>query len=153
MKKNVCSINENYIKAKVESGVCPLNWLAEFYKDYNGKLVALDNKLLSFLLNNSHCDSIRETEHDGYKQTFTIIWNATDNYPETKIVISSYGRDVIEKENEYIVDSVENYYIIEELYADDIIVKGEKYAKNAIDDGQILFLVAENLEQKDEFTL
>ena len=148
MKENVYNISENYIKAKVESGVCPLNWLAEFYQNNKGKLVVLDNNLMSFLLNDSHCDSIKEQKYDGYKQTFTLIWNATEEFPETKVVISSYGRSEIEKEDEYIVDSAENYYIIEELYADDILIKGQKYAENAIDDAQMVFLVGDKLEQE-----
>lgn len=153
MKENVYNINENYIKAKVESGVCPLNWLAEFYQKYEGKLVVLDNNLMSFLLNESHCDSIKEQKYDGYKQTFTLVWSATEEYPETKVVISSYGRSEIEKEDKYIVDSVENYYIIEELYADDILVNGHKYAENAIDDAQMVFLVADKLDNTEELTL
>ena len=153
MKENIYSISENYIKAKVEGGVCPLNWLAEFYRAHNGKLVMLDNNLMIFLLNHSHCDSIEEQKFDGYKQTFTLVWNATEKFPETKVVISSYGRDAIEKEDEYIVNSVENYYIIEELYADDILINGQRYAENAIDDAQMVFLVADKLEQENELTI
>ena len=150
MEKNIVSVSSNYLKAKVESGVCPLDWLAEFYKDYDGKLVVLDNNLMSFLLNNSHCDSINESEHDGYIQTFSLVWNATEKFPETRVVISSYGRSKIEKEEEYIVDSVSNYYIIEELYADDILVNGQKYAENAIDDAQMIMLVADKLDKREE---
>ena len=154
MDKNVVSIDDFYLKAKVNKGVCPLDWLAEFYKQHAGKLVMLDKNLLSYLLNESHCDEITETAHDGFQQKFTIVWKATKDYPETKIVVSSYGKDKIEKdEEEYLVESDTNYYVIEELYAEDIIVKGTKYAQNMKDDRQIIFLVSQNLQNSANVNL
>ena len=147
MEKNIISVDDFYLKAKVNKNVCPLDWLAEFYRQYSGKLVMLDKNLLSYLLNKSHCDEIAETNFDGFKQTFTIVWKATDNYPETKVVISSYGKDKIENDGqEYLVESDTNYYVIEELYAEDIIINGTKYAENMKDDRQIIFLVSPDLE-------
>lgn len=147
MEKNLINVSSSYIKANVEKGICPLNWLAEFYRDYPGKLVMVDKNLMSFLLNDSHCDKLEETKHDGYKQTFTIVWNATDKFPETRIVISSYGRDKIEKDEKYNVDSETNYYVIEELQAEDILVNDAKYAENMLTDNQMIFLVSKQLER------
>ena len=150
MEKNIYSVSDYYIKAKLEAGVCPLNWLAEFYREYDGKLVCLDNRLMSYLLNNSHHDEVKEIPYDGFKQTFTIIWNATEEYPETRVVISVYGREPIEKGKDgYIVDNVANYYIIEELKADDILVNNQEYAKDMLEDKQMVFLVGEELENKN----
>ncbi len=153
MDKNIVSIDDFYLKARVNKNVCPLDWLANFYKDHAGKLVMLDKNLLSFLLNKSHCDEITETKFDGYQQKFTILWKATKNYPETKVVISSYGKDEIEKnEEEYLVESDTNYYVVEELYAEDIIAKGTKYAENMKEDRQIIYLVS-NLQNSANVNL
>ena len=153
MNKNILSISPYYLKACVENGICPLNWLAEHYQDYSGKLVMVDKNLLSFLLNKSHADNIIEQKHDGFVQKFTIIWEATEEFPEAKVVVSSYGRNPITKEDgKYIVDEESNYYVIEELEAEDIIVKGTKYAEHATTDGQILFLVTQPLEKTLERT-
>jgi len=153
MNKNILSVSPYYLKACVENGVCPLNWLAEYYQDFPGKLVMVDKTLLSFLLNKSCADKITEQKHDGFVQKFTIIWEATEEFPEIKVVISSYGRTPVTKEDgEYIVDEESNYYVIEELEAEEIIVKGTKYAENAKKDGQILFLVTQQLEKTLEKT-
>ncbi len=153
MDKNVVSIDDFYLKARVNKNVCPLDWLANFYKDHAGKLVMLDKNLMSYLLNQSHCDEITETKFDGYQQKFTILWKATKNYPETKVVISSYGKDKIEKdEEEYLVESDTNYYVVEELYAEDIIAKGTKYAENMKEDRQIIYLVS-NLQNSANVNL
>ena len=154
MKKNIISVDDFYLKAKVNKNVCPLDWLAEFYRQHAGKLVMLDKNLLSYLLNASHCDEITETKFDGYQQKFTIVWKATKDYPETKIVVSSYGKDKIEKDEEtYLVESDTNYYVIEELYAEDIIAKNTKYAQNLKDDKQIIFLVSPKLQNSANVNL
>ena len=147
MEKNIYSVSDYYIKAKVPQKTCPLDWLVAFYREYDGKLVCLDNKLMSYILNDCKYDEVHETPYDGFKQTFTVIWKATDTWPETRVVISVYGREPIEKgEDGYIVDNVANYYIIEELKADDILVNNQQYAQNALDDKQMIFLVADELE-------
>ncbi len=144
MNKNIISIDAYDITAKLDAGVCPLNWLAEYYHEFSGKLVMLDNNLLSYLLNQSGCDEISATKFDGFKQSFTITWKATEEYPETVVLISSYGRDEISRVNdEYVVDSKRNYNVIEELKADDILVNGEPYAKNMRTDRQVIMLTAD----------
>ena len=150
MEKNIISVDDYYLTAKVNKNVCPLDWLAEYYKEYSGKLVMLDKNLLSYLLNDSHCDKISATKHDGFLQKFTIVWEATKNYPETKIVVSSYGKDKIKKQGKkYLVNSNTNYYVIEELYAEDIIVKNTTYAEKMKDDKQIIFLVSPDLQKSE----
>ena len=141
MEKNVISVDENYLVAGVNEGVCPLDWLAQFYKDYPGKLVMLDEKLMSYLLNMSSSDFIKMSEHDGYKQTFDIVWKATENYPETEVVIGSYGKDEITKQadGEYLVYRG-NYFVIEKLKAEDILVNNREYANNMKTDKQITLL-------------
>ncbi len=150
MKKAVISVDPFYLKANVERGVCPLDWLVEFYREYSGKLVMLDKNLVDFLLNKAKYDRVEETEHDGYKQTFTIVWEATEEWPETKIVLTSYGKDKIEKDVDYEVDSSTNYYVIEELYADDILVNGQKYAENMKTDRQVILLISRENVAKNE---
>ena len=150
MDKNIISVDEFSLKSNLEKGICPLNWLSEYYREYPGKLVMLDKNLLSFLLNKSNCDRIEATEHDGFKQSFTITWNATEEYPETKVVVVSYGRDNIEINEDYSVESDSNYYVIEELYAEDILINGEQYAKNLKSDRQIIFLVSKDLKEEKE---
>lgn len=149
MERNIIDVDKYNIKANVEKNVCPLNWLAEFYREYPGKLVMVDKNLMAFLLNNSHADEILENKHDGYKQGFSILWKATDEFPETRIQINSYGKDVIEKNNDYSVESDTNYYVIEELYADDILINGSKYAENMLTDEQIIYLVSRDLSKQD----
>ena len=68
MKKNIKKISENFITAEVEKKVCPLNWLAEFYKELPGKLVMIDSTLFSFLLNNSQVDGVGIKEGGDYHQ-------------------------------------------------------------------------------------
>lgn len=150
MDKNIINIDQFFIKAGVENGVCPLNWLAEFYREFPGKLVILDKALVSYLLNQSHCDKIEETEHDGYVQSFNLVWNATEEYPETRVKLVSYGRTPIEKDEKYNVESEANYYVIEELQAEDILVNGLQYAENMLDDRQMLFLVLKQPEKQNE---
>ena len=140
MKKNIVSVDEFYLKAQVEKNVCPLNWLAEYYKEFPGKLVMIDDGLLSFLLNDSHCDKVEVSKHDGYQQKASIIWNATKNYPETRTVISSYGKDKITKRGrKYVVNSEKNYFVIEELHAEDIVAE-DNYGENIKTDRQIILL-------------
>ena len=159
MEKNIISVDPQYIKASVEEGVCPLNWLAKYYKEYPGKLVMIDNKLFEFLLNKSHVDKVAFQEHDGYKQQFNLTWNATEKYPETKITISSYGKDEIIITDQHLegkpikINSKTNYYVIEKLAAEDILSDDKKYAENQKSDGQIIFLVQKSPEKILELEL
>ncbi len=152
MKKNIISVDDFYIKANVAKNVCPLDWLAKYYRQYPGKLVMLDKNLLNYLLNNSHADQITE-ENSHHKQTFTIVWNATQDYPETKVVVSNYGEEKIEKdevEGEYLVESDTNWYVIDQLYAEDILSDGKQYASNMKDDRQVIYLVNNDLQKQPE---
>ena len=148
MKKDIISVDDYILKANVEKDVCPLDWLVAFYREYPGKLVMLDKNLLSYLLNKAHYDKIETTEFDGYKQTFTILWNATEKWPETKVIVSSYGRDAIQKGEKFEVYSDENYYVIEELYAEDILVNDARYAENMMTDEQFIMLVSKPLDKQ-----
>lgn len=152
MNKNILNVDPFYLTAGVEKCVCPLNWLAEYYNEYPGKLVMIDNNLLSFLLNEFSKDEILVDDFDGFKQTFTIKWNATKEYPETVIVVSSYGKDEIGySSNKIIVDSNKNYYVIEKLIADDLLVDNQPYAKDMKTDRQILMLTS--VEKTDNISL
>ena len=154
MEKNVINVSKSFLKAKVESGKCPLDWLAEFYKEYPGKLVMLDKNLMNFLVNKAHNDSITIKDQSDYVQNVTVLWNATADYPETRVVVASCGRSKIDqdKNGKYIIDDTSNYYIIEQLNADDILVNDMKYADNIQDDEQIIFLVGEDLEDTDNLS-
>ena len=141
------------MKARIEKGVCPLNWLAEFYKEYDGKLVMLDKELVSFLLNDSHCDAVIEMENADRVQRFDLFWLATEKYPASTVSLASCGEHKIEKDEDgrYNVYSDANYYVVEDLKAEDIITDSSKpYAHNANDDQQILMLVAEELNKEFE---
>lgn len=144
MKKNIIKVSNHCLTAGVENGQCPLNWLAEYYKEFPGKLVMLDKNMLSFLLNNSHADEIQAVDVDEYVQDFMIRWNASEDYPETFVKVSSCGRDKVYKQNDqFVVDSDTNYYVIEELQAEDILVNGMKYAENMQTDEQFIFLTSD----------
>ena len=148
MKKNIKKVSENFITAEVEKKVCPLNWLAEFYKEFPGKLVVIDSTLFSFLLNDSQVDEIGIKEGGEYRQEVSLLWTATDEYPETRVVIDSLGKDKIGIIGEkFVVNGDKNYYIISELQAEDILVDEMKYADN-LDDGQVLYLVGEKKHEK-----
>ena len=150
MEKKEISVNPSFVKAEIERGVCPLNWLAEFYKEYDGKLVMLDKELVSFLLNDSHCDAVLEMENSDRVQRFDIYWLRTEKYPESIVSLASCGEHKIEKDEDgrYNVYSDANYYVIEELKAEDIITDTSKpYAYKSKDDQQILMLVAEELNK------
>ena len=143
MKKNVISIDSYYLKAAVEDGVCPLNWLVKYYHKHPGKLVMIDNKLMDFLVNRSNKDKIIASEFDGYKQDFIIKWNATKEYPETKVKVCVYGKDKPEYNGKkFEFTSKCSYYVIEELVAEDILVNKMQYAENMQTDRQIIMLVS-----------
>ena len=151
MEKKEISVNPSFVTAEIEKGVCPLNWLAEFYKEYDGKLVMLDKELVSFLLNDSHCDAVIETENTSRVQRFDIYWLATKAYQESIVSLASCGEHKIEKDEDgrYNVYSDANYYVVEELKAEDIITDENKpYAYRSQDDQQILMLVAEELNKE-----
>lgn len=153
MEKKEISVNPSFVKAEIENGVCPLNWLAEFYKEYDGKLVMLDKELVSFLLNDSHCDAVLEMENTNRVQRFDIYWLKTEKYPASTVSLASCGEHKIEKDEDgrYNVYSDANYYVVEDLKAEDIITDSSKpYAHNANDDQQILMLVAEELNKDCE---
>ena len=153
MEKKEISVNPSFVTAEIEKGVCPLNWLAEFYKEYDGKLVMLDKELVSFLLNDSHCDAVLEMENTNRVQRFDIYWLKTEKYPASTVSLASCGEHKIEKDEDgrYNVYSDANYYVVEDLKAEDIITDSSKpYAHNANDDQQILMLVAEELNKDCE---
>ena len=150
MQKKEISVNQSFVKAEIERGVCPLNWLAEFYKEYDGKLVMLDKELVSFLLNDSHCDAVIEMENDERIQRFNLYWLRTEKYPESTVSLASCGKHKIEKDEDgrYNVHSDANYYVVEDLQAEDIITDSSKpYGHKSKDNQQILMLVAEELNK------
>ena len=151
MDKNIKHVNSFYLTAGVETQSCPLDWLAEYYREYPGKLVMIDNKLMAFLLNNSQYDNLAISEFDGFKQSFQLSWDKTDEFPETAVTVVSYGSTPIRNENgNYIVESNMNYYVIEELKAEDILVDGMVYAENIKTDRQIIMLTSSEIEESLE---
>ena len=143
MEKKIVKENKSFITFETEKGVCPLNWLAEFYREYEGKLVMLTKEMVSYLLNDSHADAIIETEREERYQKFDIYWLATEKYPESKLTLASCGEHKIEQEDDekYNVYSDANYYVIESLQAEDIIQdKNKPYAYNIQNDQQIVVL-------------
>ena len=151
MQKKEISVNPSFLKLQVDRGVCPLNWLAKFYKDYDGKLIMLDKELVSFLMNDSHCDCVLEIDNSQRSQTFELYWLATEKYPASQLTITSYGQHKIEKEDDgrYNVYADANYYVVEDLKAEDIITN-KPYAHNAKNDQQILMLVSDDLNKQQE---
>ena len=139
MDRNIVNVNDNFVTAELENNVCPLNWLAEFYKEKNlkGKLVVLDNALMDYLLNKSHANTIEVSKSDGHVQFFSLHWDADEKlgYPETNVKLSCYGGKEIRKVgNKYdFSKSYDDDFIIEKLQAEDILVNGIKYASDAGD--------------------
>ena len=43
MQKKEISVNPSFLKLQVDRGVCPLNWLAKFYKDYDEYYLIIKN--------------------------------------------------------------------------------------------------------------
>lgn len=152
--KNIEKVTPFYINASVEPGVCPIDWLAKYYRKFYGKLVMVDRDLMNKMLNHLKYDSISETEFDGYAKSFTLTWNATEEYPETKVVLTSYGKDeIVYHDGAYEVPTDTNYYVIEELVASDVLEEGETYATERAIDRQIILLSEKQYVHELEHTL
>ena len=148
MEKKVVKIDPYSIKIAVAKGVCPLNWLAAFYKDYPGKLVMIDSGLFDYLLNKSKCNNVVVSRYDKleHRQTLSLTWDATDKFPKSEMTVVSHGTNRIRQvDGQYVLNGDDNYYIVKDLFAEDILVDGVEYASNIKTDKQILFLTLEGL--------
>ena len=152
MREDIINADENFVKVVIQNGECLLNWLARYYRDCDGKLVMLDDQELLLLLNHSKCNRIN-WEQNSDANTFTLIWDATDEFPETIVKIASRGQATFIQRDDGEMDIVPrdlNWNIIEMLEAGDIIDEGCRYAENMVTDKQKLFLVADNPENEYE---
>lgn len=154
MKSRVVKVDDNFVKVAIEDGKCPLNWLAEYYRDEEcqGKLVMLDDRELLWLLNNAKCDSI-DWEKGEEENTFTLRWKASEEFPETVVTIVSRGKATFFELEDGKLDVVPrnmNWNMIEVLEAADIIDEGIKYAERMTSDKQKVFVVADEPENESE---
>lgn len=114
-------------KTKIPNNICPIHWLSEHYNDndlINKWPIILDKKGLEYILNNSKRDNVAFDE-----KVFGVIatWDATDEFPETKVQIVPLSEDNKIKGSDRSFEADEGYYAISFLKADDVLLDGTEY--------------------------
>ena len=114
MKYKVLSRSLYTFHSEVATGQCPLNWIAEFYKEHLGKLVEIDDVLLSYVL--VHADNVRQ-KREGNSTVYELEWLANENHGHTKVLLDSHGSGWIgDNTNRNFITSIEaedlpSYYL------------------------------------------
>lgn len=142
MKRGIQSQNKHFINVSVESA-CPLDWLSQYYKEFKGKLIEIDDTLLSFII--SHSDECQVERVDDSFRIVKARWNPGKTaegvaFPSTYIRVEIFGK--------YNKGDGLNRNFITEIDAEDIPDFGFKADPK---DSQIVFLKANiQRESSDE---
>ena len=144
MKEGIISKSKYMICAEVDSP-CPIDWLSEYYEKYQGKVIEIDDTLLSFILTNA--DFVRKVKTSDRQSNVYALWHAGvgstgESYPETRVKIEIHGN--------YNVGDNSNRNFITRIAAEDVKNFGFSRTVENASEEEIVFLKAKI--QKDFLT-